>query len=265
MIDLDKVLCLLSLCCKNPYSNRVFKSIRKLWLKAYLENPIKTTTQTLLLFSHKGVKDKITLLDPELLIKLCEPLLKSNELLQIAIQIFKCGQKTFEITIPKQDFKSFTLIHHSLLIQSLFKLLNGLDTLKQITICKYIHQLFIDDMDLIRLVNHQRYDINIIHVLVKHIPSMHVTIDYIMPVKDLFSMELALCLFQEYPLEKTEKMAVEIIVQVRKDVGVLDNIEDTKETKEFVLKLKEWLKRLALFYNVFNSLLDSIVVFLSGI
>lgn len=75
--------------------------------------------------------------------------------------------------------------------------------------CAFLHQLFIENPLLIKLLHFQGYDANLLPVTVQGVGSMHLCLDFIPELlaqpqaeKQLFAVRLASYLIEKYPLPK---------------------------------------------------------------
>jgi hypothetical protein len=147
-------------------------SIVKAFTKAYINNPIETCIRTLEKISKTQLpkRDLDLLHDPTLLISTLKPLYQNTESLTIALAILDCSVKSFNhllgTTLVGQELVSARLVYESFLIQELFTIISNT------AVCKFIHQMFIENTELIRLVHMQGYSFDIIETVVQNIPSV---------------------------------------------------------------------------------------------
>ncbi|KAF4530922.1 hypothetical protein B566_EDAN016420 [Ephemera danica] len=77
-------------------------------------------------------------------------------------------------------------------------------------VCSYLHQVFIADTNLAKLVHFQGYPMELLPVTVRGIPSMHICLDFLpellsqpAPDKQVFAVNLASYLALQYALVKS--------------------------------------------------------------
>jgi len=61
-------------------------------------------------------------------------------------------------------------------------------------ICSYLHQVFISDPGLVKLVHFQGYSRDLLPITVQGIPSMHICLDFIPELLSQPSLEKQVCL-----------------------------------------------------------------------
>jgi integrator complex subunit 2 len=84
----------------------------------------------------------------------------------------------------------------------------------QCIICSFIHQMFIENSNLAELVHFQGYPKQLIPILVRGVPSMHICIDFVPKLlshsdlnKQIFAINLISALCQKYPIVRTYNVA----------------------------------------------------------
>ncbi|CAO3686696.1 unnamed protein product [Umbelopsis vinacea] len=84
----------------------------------------------------------------------------------------------------------------------------------RLQICSFIHGIFIDDQILVKLLHFQTYDRRLLPMMVKHVPSIYITANFLaellrqpQPEQQVFGILLAGYLFERYPLENYAVLA----------------------------------------------------------
>lgn len=129
-------------------------------------------------------------------------------------------------------------------------------------ICSYIHQVFIAEPSLARLVHFQGYPRELLSMTVRGIPSMHICLDFIpellsMPEMDkqIFAIDLTSHLSLQYALPKSISVAKLCINTLSTLLGVLSN--DTR-----VEMFRAILPCIVRFAEAFPPLLEDCTLFL---
>lgn len=125
-------------------------------------------------------------------------------------------------------------------------MLNNLQEVRSI-ICSYIHQTFISDPNLAKLVHFQGYPTELLPVTVLGIPSMHICLDYIPEMlsqpqmdKQIFAIKLTSHLCCQYALPKSLSIAKLCINVMFAMIGVLDakkRVEFFRQTLPYLVKI----------------------------
>ena len=91
----------------------------------------------------------------------------------------------------------------------------------QCLVCSYIHQVFISDPNLAKLVHFQGYSKELLSMMVSGVPSMHICLDFVMELlsqpqieKQQFAVQLAAHVIHHYPLTDAMGMAKDIFKQL---------------------------------------------------
>lgn len=129
-------------------------------------------------------------------------------------------------------------------------------------ICSYIHQVFIAEPSLARLVHFQGYPRELLSMTVRGIPSMHICLDFIpellgMPEMDkqIFAIDLTSHLSLQYALPKSLSVAKLCMNTLNTLLGILSN--DTR-----VEMFRAILPCLVRFAEAFPPLLEECILFL---
>lgn len=129
-------------------------------------------------------------------------------------------------------------------------------------VCSYIHQAFISDPSLAKLVHFQGYSRDLLAVTVRGVPSMHICLDFLpellsMPEldKQIFAIDLASHLSLQYAMPKSLSVAKLCINTLTTLLGVLSN--DMR-----VEMFKPILPCIVRFAEAFPPLLDECILFL---
>lgn len=84
----------------------------------------------------------------------------------------------------------------------------------QCLVCSWLHQMFIADPSLVKLIHFQGYPLQLLRVTVAGVPSMHICIDFIPELlrqpqieKQVFAIQLVSFLSLQYPLPRTLSVA----------------------------------------------------------
>ncbi|CAI8032929.1 Integrator complex subunit 2, partial [Geodia barretti] len=88
----------------------------------------------------------------------------------------------------------------------------------QCLICSYLHQVFIAEPEMVKLVHFQGYPATLLPVMVTHVPSMHICLKFIPELvtqpqtdKQQFGVLLASFVVQQYPLPEALSIVDEIL------------------------------------------------------
>ncbi|KAL5467653.1 hypothetical protein EMCRGX_G031914 [Ephydatia muelleri] len=91
----------------------------------------------------------------------------------------------------------------------------------QCLVCSYIHQAFIADPNLAKLVHFQGYSTELLPMMVSGVPSMHICLDFVMELfsqpqieKQQFAVQLAAHVIHHYPLTDAMGVAKDIFKQL---------------------------------------------------
>lgn len=129
-------------------------------------------------------------------------------------------------------------------------------------ICSYIHQVFIAEPSLARLVHFQGYPRELLAMAVRGIPSMHICIDFIPEIlgipemeKQIFAIDLTSHLSLQYALPKSYHVAKLCINTLTTLLGILSN--DTR-----VEMFRAILPCIVRFAEAFPIMLEDCILFL---
>ncbi|KAF5306212.1 hypothetical protein FQR65_LT18603 [Abscondita terminalis] len=82
-------------------------------------------------------------------------------------------------------------------------------------VCSYLHQVFIVDTSLVKLIHFQGYPSELLHVTVQGVPSMHICLDFLLELlqqpsinKQIFAIQLLSHLSTQYALPKSLNLCV---------------------------------------------------------
>ncbi|XP_021962074.1 integrator complex subunit 2 isoform X2 [Folsomia candida] len=137
-------------------------------------------------------------------------------------------------------------------------------TLKEIQslICSFLHQMFIADPTLAKLVHFQGYPLELLPVTVRGIPSMHICLDFIPELlsqpemeKQVFAAQLISYLSMQYALPKSFSIARIAVTTMN---GMASGLM-SEERAEFFIPALSALERLCV---TFPPLVDDIVALL---
>ncbi|CAN8015748.1 unnamed protein product, partial [Ixodes persulcatus] len=102
----------------------------------------------------------------------------------------------------------------------------------QTLVCTHLHQVFISDPNLVRLVHFQGYPSELLPVSVSLIPSMHICLDFIPELlsqphleKQVFAIELASYLCLQYSIAKSLSIARLCVNVTHTLLGVLPSYQ----------------------------------------
>ncbi|XP_048582667.1 integrator complex subunit 2 isoform X2 [Nematostella vectensis] len=126
----------------------------------------------------------------------------------VAAQESAAVQLLLEICLPnEQDKQEESCSMHSCVLREI-----------KCRVCSSLHQMFIADPSLAKLVHFQSYPLELLPVTVAGIPSMHICLDFIPELvnqtqldKQLFGIQLASYLVLQYPLPKSLNVAKYIL------------------------------------------------------
>lgn len=129
-------------------------------------------------------------------------------------------------------------------------------------ICSFIHQVFISEPSLARLVHFQGYPRELLGMTVRGIPSMHICLDFIPELlsmsemdKQIFAIDLSSHLSLQYALPKSLSVAKLCVNTVSTLLGVLSN--DSR-----IVMFRAVLPCIVRFAEAFPPLLDECTLFL---
>lgn len=129
-------------------------------------------------------------------------------------------------------------------------------------ICSFIHQVFISEPSLARLVHFQGYPRELLEMTVRGIPSMHICLDFIPELlsmsemdKQIFAIDLSSHLSLQYALPKSLSAAKLCVNTVSTLLGVLSN--DSR-----IVMFRAVLPCIVRFAEAFPPLIDECTLFL---
>ncbi|XP_055614252.1 integrator complex subunit 2, partial [Uranotaenia lowii] len=129
-------------------------------------------------------------------------------------------------------------------------------------VCSYIHQVFIAEPSLAKLVHFQGYPRELLPITVRGIPSMHICLDFIPELlnmaemdKQIFAIDLASHLSLQYALPKSLSIAKLCLNTLTTLLGVLSG--DTR-----IEMFRSVLPCIVRFSEAFPPLLDECILFL---
>lgn len=100
-------------------------------------------------------------------------------------------------------------------------------------VCEFVHQQFIADPAVARLVHHQGYDSRLLPVVVRGIPSLHVCLDFLRELlldpdqrTQIFAVRLAAALAGQYRLPKTLEIARAVLGQMHEMATALAPVRE---------------------------------------
>nr|CAG4640631.1 EOG090X0154 [Eulimnadia texana] len=132
----------------------------------------------------------------------------------------------------------------------------------QSIVCSFLHQVFIADPNLAKLVHFQGYSASLLPVTVKGVPSMHICLDFIPELlaqpdleKQIFAIDLISHLSLQYALPKSFSIA-RLAVNV---LSTLLNVFSMSGKTELLLSVLPALVRIA---TAFPPLVEDVIVFL---
>eukprot|EP00002_Diphylleia_rotans_P023091 TRINITY_DN4539_c0_g1_i4.p1 TRINITY_DN4539_c0_g1~~TRINITY_DN4539_c0_g1_i4.p1 ORF type:complete len:208 (+),score=35.72 TRINITY_DN4539_c0_g1_i4:2-625(+) len=93
-------------------------------------------------------------------------------------------------------------------------------------ICKTLHQIFLDNTDLLKLIHFQGYPQQLLPMTVKGIPSMHICLEFLPELlsnqhhdRQLFGILLGSHIIEKYPLERSLSVARNILAIAKQTEG----------------------------------------------
>ncbi|KAL9657459.1 hypothetical protein ABK040_016727 [Willaertia magna] len=218
----------------------VLNSFKDLWKFLFSKsNPMKLSLQTInALSTFNDTSEEIDYLDIYqnilLLFKIDQRVFYSPPLLDIFLQIlslFMTASRKYILQLPQNDNllkDSLIKTQESSILQLLLDYMNpklqqdneliqslheddGRTDIRiiQRKICQFIHQRFIENPDLSRLIHFQTYDPSLLPITVSLIDSIHVCMDFIEELlrqpkvhQQMFAVQLASYLCEKYPLHR---------------------------------------------------------------
>ncbi|PVU92612.1 hypothetical protein BB559_003653 [Furculomyces boomerangus] len=140
-------------------------------------------------------------------------------------------RKTPNINFKPVHFSAFLQLQDVTIIHMLFEILYILrkshfaSTLQDERIdvsekiYAFIHQKFLEQHILLKLVHFEGYECCLIKDIVQNVPSTHTCFEFLPELVNrsndkqaIFAVELATCLFQNYPMQKSETIAKDIVI-----------------------------------------------------
>ena len=155
----------------------------KVWKKSFLQRPKEFVYNTLKALDQMS---EIQMDDPVKIIQFCHNLMRNEVLIEIPLCILhQCGNtyrhqlKQTRLDLGEIEFALNA--HDSLTVQELLNFLescSSLDNFEDLCdhICIFLHQLFIDRPNCIRILHFQGYSLNMIPILVEKVPSLRIVI-----------------------------------------------------------------------------------------
>ncbi|XP_053695258.1 integrator complex subunit 2 isoform X2 [Sabethes cyaneus] len=140
----------------------------------------------------------------------------------------------------------------------------GLWALREVrgVVCSYIHQIFIAEPSLAKLVHFQGYPRGLLHMTVRGIPSMHICLDFIPELlsmaemdKQIFAIDLTSHLSLQYALPKSLSITKLCLNTLTTLLGVLSG--DTR-----IEMFRTVLPSIARFAEAFPPLIEECIMFL---
>lgn len=126
-------------------------------------------------------------------------------------------------------------------------------------VCSYLHQVFIADTVLCKLVHFQGYPSELLEIVIKGVPSMHICLDFLQELmqqpslkKQIFAVQLLSHLCVQYALPKSLNLCVTALNLL---YALLGGISSSQRVKLF----KPVLPALVRISEAFPSLIDDIV------
>ena len=187
----------------------------------YAKNPQKACLATIEVLSD-SLAAELVIIDPVKLLQTLLPLLNQEEYTDIyflVIQFASCSFKSISpyILDDKKPLKtSANLLFDSIIVQNLLLIASTSQSSISLSIYRFIHQFFVDNTTVLRLVHFQGYKLELVQSAVKYIPSLcnyirltlDATIDFLPELltsqKRLsFGMAIGVALCKEYPVSRT--------------------------------------------------------------
>lgn len=126
-------------------------------------------------------------------------------------------------------------------------------------ICSYLHQLFISESSLVKLVHFQGYPRDLLEVTVRGIPSIHISLNFIAELlsqpnilQQVYAIDLLSYLSLQYPLPKSMSLSYLAVNTLTVLLGVLD----TERRKKLFIPALPCLVRIG---KAFPPLVENIV------
>ncbi|KAL6077611.1 Integrator complex subunit 2 [Balamuthia mandrillaris] len=134
----------------------------------------------------------------------------------------------------------------------------------RIHVCTFLHQLFIENPLMLKLVHFQGYRVDLLPITVLGIPSMHVCLEFLPELlsqpqveKQIFGVHLAAHLIEKYPLPKSLEVARMVLHKLRTVRATMD------DAPSFLLQTISCLPKLVAAFPTF--LAEEAVAFLVDI
>jgi len=142
-------------------------------------------------------------------------------------------------------------------------------------VCNFLHQMFIENTLLIKLVHFQGYPAELIPVTVEGIPSMHICFEFLLELlnhqqveKQIFAIKLTSYLAQKYPIPKSLSIARAIVQRLSVNAKTnpleisLNQVITPRDDVNFYI---ETLPSLVLICSAFPMLTEEVVELLLSI
>ncbi|KAL0485813.1 hypothetical protein AKO1_004115 [Acrasis kona] len=245
-----------SLICSSDHVQKyVWISINSLWNKMCMRDPMRTNLSTLISFSgseneldHQEFYRSIIII-----FKVRKNVLMIPSLLNIFLQIlgsYTIASRRHVTSIDNKESnassrrsvnsvpsstsmlsQTYSLTQESTVIQLLLEVIllsedaTTVSDVREIKkmICSYIHQRFIEQPVLAKLIHFQTYNPSLIETTVEYISSIHVCMDFLPELmsqpqieRQVFGVELASRLCEKYPLQRCVELARLAISRMRK-------------------------------------------------
>lgn len=146
----------------------------------------------------------------ELLLKALQGLLAASRL-----HLVNQAQASPEGSAKQEELHTLLYAQDSAVLQLLLesclqgggKAATGVEEEKRRLVCSFVHQQFIENPLLVKLVHFQTYSVELLPVLVAGVPSMHICLEFLQELmgqpqrsKQLFAIHLATCLAEQFPI-----------------------------------------------------------------
>ena len=260
---------------KHLRDRSVLQMFHEIWMNLYAEAPWNVGPKTLNKLSKRSLvlQHFDFVVDPLEVLRLDNRIFDYPLLFDIVLQVlesymmasrnFLASQDTEQTPESRSELNTLILAQDSAIAQALldvcgqrFSDSNKLtsDCVIQelrILICKFLHQQFIENPLLVKLVHFQTYDLSLIPIAVNGIPSIHICFEFLLELlqqpqlgQQIFALRLAAHLAARYPLQKNLETMRRIIFQVH-------NMDQALSSADF---LTELFPSLRLIYTSFPML-----------
>jgi len=225
--------------------------------------------------------------DPLLIFKIDERVFKIPTMMQVLLQILgsylAASRKHYgnqaQLLKKPEEINTLILAQESAVVQQLLEICllpseeQGLNEETRVLICTFLHDSFIENPSIIKIVHFQSYAPELLPITVAGIPSMHICLEFIPELlshpkieTQIFGILLGAHLIEKYPIARSLDMAKLILSHVR-NTSAKESFKQvpTPSKRTHPNFLLEVVPSLELLCNAFPLLSEEVVTLLLAI